>query len=84
MHTFVQRMISTLSVAIAGPLHTPAVIETDTPTCALFAEIVGSVFHRGGAITTTWARDTADTEPSELVAVTTATSPWPTSAATGV
>ena len=47
--------------------------------------MTGSVLQRGGAGSTIGdGADTAGTDPSGLVAVTTATSVWPTSAATGV
>src|SRR4051794_3170788 len=68
-----------------GPVQTPPVMVSTSPTRPAALESSGRVFQRGAAIAATavWSLR-ADAEPSGLVAVTTATSALPMSAATSL
>ncbi len=79
-----QRISSVASEVTTGPLQVPGVIVTVAPTRPEPA-ISGSVRQRGPAMVATavWA-ERAEAEPSTFVAVLTATSEWPTSAASSV
>src|SRR4051812_48521579 len=75
----------TASAATTGPVHTPAPMVRTSPTRPGALESVGSDFQRGAAIAAAavWS-ERAETEPSGLVAVLTATSDLPTSAPVSV
>src|SRR3954468_12261025 len=85
LQTLVQRISCVVSAARSGPVHTPAAMLSTSPTRPGAVESVGSVFQRGAAIVTTGLRsERAETVPSGLVAVLTATTVAPTSAAASV
>ena len=84
-HALVQRISCTTSLVSVGPLHEPGVMLKMSPTVPGSEPMRGSEFHRGAAgMMTEVAVEAEATDPSAFVAVTTATSVCPTSAAAGV